>query len=130
MDGYDGRIEVEGCDTIPRLFWHQVKGRDQRTAFREKKLGIWRATSWHDYGDPMVMPLAELMVLGRDHDKASPGEWDKRVAASSAEELALLVYTSGTTGPPKGAMISHRNIIFQLRNADAFIPLGTHDEQL
>ena len=35
MDGFDGRIEVDGCDTIPKLFWHQVKARDQRTAFRE-----------------------------------------------------------------------------------------------
>ena len=51
MDGFDGRIEVERCDTIPKLFWHQVKARDQRTAFREKKLGIWRATSWPEYGE-------------------------------------------------------------------------------
>jgi long-chain acyl-CoA synthetase len=45
MDGYDGRIEVDGCDTIPKLFWHQVKARDGRTAFREKTLGIWQAAS-------------------------------------------------------------------------------------
>ena len=51
MDGFDGRIEVEGCDTIPKLFWHQVKARDGRTAFREKDLGIWRATSWREHGE-------------------------------------------------------------------------------
>ena len=45
MEGSDGRIEVDGCDTIPKLFWHQVKARDGRTAFREKDLGIWRATA-------------------------------------------------------------------------------------
>ena len=45
MKGLDGRIEIEGCDTIPKLFWHQVKARDGRTAFREKELGIWRATT-------------------------------------------------------------------------------------
>ncbi len=39
------KIEVEGCDTIPKLFWHQVKARAGRTAFREKDLGIWRSTS-------------------------------------------------------------------------------------
>jgi long-chain acyl-CoA synthetase len=36
LAGGSDRIEVEGCDTIPKLFWHQVKARDGRTAFREK----------------------------------------------------------------------------------------------
>src|SRR5882672_9452742 len=57
------RIEIEGCDTIPKLFWHQVKARDGRTAFREKDLGIWRATSWRDYGErarAVGMGLAKL----------------------------------------------------------------------
>ena len=45
------KIEIEGCDTIPKLFWHQVKARDGRTAFRRKHLGIWRATSWREYGE-------------------------------------------------------------------------------
>jgi len=235
MAGLDERIEIEGCDTIPKLFWHQVKARDGRTAFREKDLGIWRATSWRQYGeraratgmgliklglgrgevvsilaetvpewlyadmgtmgaggvsngiyptdsakqvdyilndsrsrflfveneeqldkfievrercpridkvfvfdmeglanfkDPLVMPFDELLALGHEHDAAHPGLWEERIAASGADELALLVYTSGTTGPPKGVMLSHRNVIFQVRNADAFIPLGADDEQL
>ena len=37
MDGYDGRIEVDGCDTIPKLFWHQVKTRDGRTALAREE---------------------------------------------------------------------------------------------
>ena len=36
------KVEVEGCDTIPKLFWHQVKARGERTALREKRLGIWQ----------------------------------------------------------------------------------------
>src|SRR6201995_4431666 len=60
----DGRIEVDGCDTIPKLFWHQVKARDERTAFREKYLGIWRATSWRDYGERARAVGMGLVKLG------------------------------------------------------------------
>ena len=60
----DGRIEIEGCDTIPKLFWHQVKARDGRTAFREKEFGIWRATSWRDYGERARWTGMGLVKLG------------------------------------------------------------------
>ena len=59
-----GRFEIDGCETIPKLFWHQVKARDQRTAFREKDLGIWRATSWRDYGERARATGMGLLKLG------------------------------------------------------------------
>src|SRR5260370_1966760 len=64
MQDLDGRIEIDGCDTIPKLFWHQVKARDGRTAFREKDLGIWRATSWREYGERARSVGMGLVKLG------------------------------------------------------------------
>jgi long-chain acyl-CoA synthetase len=64
------------------------------------------------YDDPILMSWTEFVETGRRHRAAHPGAVEARMAEASPDDLATLVYTSGTTGPPKGAMLSVGNIEF------------------
>lgn len=82
------------------------------------------------FHDSMVMDFAELLELGRQHDQAHPGLFDERLASRGAEDLALLIYTSGTTGPPKGAMLSHHNVLWTTQALKDAVPVYDTDELL
>ena len=56
--------------------------------------------------------------------------WDEMIASRGADDLAILVYTSGTTGPPKGAMHSNRGVTHQMRHANDLFPSTDAEERL
>lgn len=58
----------------------------------------------------------DLLALGRDRMADQPQDGDARMAALNPDDVATIVYTSGTTGPPKGAMITHANIMWTLNH--------------
>jgi long-chain acyl-CoA synthetase len=80
--------------------------------------------------DPQVMSLDALRALGREHDAAHPGEWERRIGIRKPGDLAILVYTSGTTGKPKGAMISHAAIVGTCEAYQRAIPQDGGDERM
>ncbi|WP_375413631.1 AMP-dependent synthetase/ligase [uncultured Bradyrhizobium sp.] len=99
------------CPTLERIVVFDMEG---LSAFR----------------DPMVTSLAEFMAMGRNHINDREALWHEMTASRTASDLAILVYTSGTTGPPKGAMHSNRGVTHQMRHANDLFPSTDDEERL
>lgn len=94
---------------------------DQEQA--DKVLGVRAHVPWleriivddtrglEDYHEPLLISLEEVERLGREADTREPARYEALLAGGAAADLALLAYTSGTTGAPKAAMISHGNLL-------------------
>ena len=78
---------------------------------RVRRVIVFDMEGLQSFDDPRVISLQRLREIGREYLKTQPQILAQRSAARDPAELAVLVYTSGTTGRPKGAMISQSNIV-------------------
>jgi long-chain acyl-CoA synthetase len=76
-----------------------------------KKVIYWDPKGMWGYTDELLMSFEEVMDLGKKHEAKDPGCFDAMIEEGSEDDVALLCYTSGTTGNPKGTMITHKTII-------------------
>ena len=82
------------------------------------------------FSDPMCVSFASFLAEGRARMAGREDRWEEMIASRGPDDLAILVYTSGTTGPPKGVMLSHRNVVTQMRHATDVLSYTAHEERL
>ena len=76
---------------------------------------------------PRIRRFNELYELGRSLMKTNPNLMEERLQAVKPDDMVTLVYTSGTTGPPKAVMLSHANALYFLEHYYDFLPVDSSD---
>lgn len=79
------------------------------------------------YDQPGLMSYEQLRALGREFDKANVGYYDRAVASGEATDVGVILYTSGTTGRPKGVCQTHASFIAAGRGGVQTDRLGPGD---
>jgi long-chain acyl-CoA synthetase len=95
-----------------------------------RKIVVFDMEGLASLDDPDVISLADLRALGQRHLNQHPDALPARIGACRAQDLAILVYTSGTTGRPKGAMHRHEGLVYTVRGFNTLIAQDEHDERM
>ena len=80
-----------------------------------------------DLRDAMASSFEQLLERGAGLASQDPQTFEHNIDASAPDDIAFLVYTSGTTGAPKGAMIANRNLVFQIASVPQYLKLQALD---
>ncbi|MEW5910006.1 MAG: AMP-binding protein [Thermodesulfobacteriota bacterium] len=86
--------------------------------------GLW------DYHDPLLIDFNQVKEMGKILDREKPGLFEKNIASIRKEDLAVICYTSGTTGNPKGTLLTHENILSMVGALNQVDPKSPDDQFL
>ena len=97
------------CPKLARIIWDDPKG-------------------MRGYEDPALIRFTEVQRLGRELGEREPGRFEALVERGAGEDLCLLFYTSGTTAKPKGALLTHANMLKMGQNLLRVDPFQGSDD--
>jgi len=101
-------------DQLPRL---------KKIIYADPK-GLW------DYQDDLLIEFSQLEERGRELHRQQPGLFEEKVRVIKESDLAIICYTSGTTGNPKGTLLTHANILSMVAALNEVDPKSPDDQFL
>ena len=102
---------LERCPRITRIIYDDPRG-------------------LRNYSQPQLMHYERLIALGREFGQAHPDYLEKEIAGTAPGDVAIMLYTSGTTGRPKGVQITYDNLLITARNSAGLDRLSEREEVL
>ncbi len=110
-----------------------VSGADQWKKIEPLKAGLTKVRLYITFADEApagVLTLRDVVAKGRAAAEAEPGLYDALVAKGRPDDEATLIYTSGTTGVPKGVILTHDNLISNIKTASDIVEFSSRDTVL
>ena len=95
-----------------------------------EKIVYFDGAGLHAFSHPKVIAFEQFCESGRQFHAQNPARWETEVHAARADDIATVAYTSGSAGSPKGVMLSHRNLLFQMQAMQRLCPGMEGDDQL
>ena len=92
-----------------------------------KKVIYWDPKGLRNYDDPILISFNEVLEMGKEYEKTRPGLFERNLDAGKGDDVAFIYYTSGTTGLPKGAVLTHRALITTAKGFVNRYPMDEND---